>query len=52
MIAWLAVRVNTADVWQAAHVVALAIDAGFLVRAVVVMTTALYAAVVVTDESM
>lgn len=52
VIAWLAVCVNTADVWQAAHVVALAVDAGFLVGAVVVMATALYAAVVVTDESM
>lgn len=52
MIAWLAVSVNTADVWQAAHVVALAIDAGFLIGAVVVVATALYAAVVVTDEPM
>lgn len=41
MIAWLAVCVNTADIWQAAHIVALAVDAGFLVGAVVVVATAL-----------
>lgn len=52
MIVGLAVRINTADIWQAAHVVALAIDARFLVGAVVVVATALYAAVVVTNESM
>lgn len=51
MIAWLAVRIDTANIRQATHVMALAIDAGFLIGAVVVMTTALYAAVVVTDES-
>lgn len=52
MVVRLAVGVHPADVGQAADVLALAVDAGFLVGAVVVVATALYATVVVTNESM
>lgn len=51
MVPGLAFGVEAADVGQAADVLALAVDAGLLVGTVVVMATALYAAVVVTDES-
>lgn len=47
----LAFGVEAADVGQTADVLALAVDAGLLVGTVVVVATALYAAVVVTDES-
>lgn len=47
----LAVGIHPADVGQAADVLALAVDARLLVGAVVVMSTALYATVVVANES-
>lgn len=52
MIAWLAVCIDTTDVRQATDILALPVDAGFLIGTVVVMTTALYAAIVVADEPM
>lgn len=52
VVVWLAVGIHPADVGQAADVLALAVDAGLLVGTVVVMATALYATVVVTNESM
>lgn len=50
VVVWLAVSVHPADVGQAADVLALTVDAGLLIGAVVVMATALYATVVVTNE--
>lgn len=52
MIVWLAVCIDTTDVRQATDILALPVDAGFLIGTVVVMTAALYAAIVVTDEPM
>lgn len=51
MVPGLAFGIEATDVGQAADILALAVNAGLLVWTVVVMATALYAAVVITDES-